>query len=153
MEEKGGESAHDEDEGKGPEGQDEARAGVGFPKRQRPTAQVAKDERGPGLRGFLDGEKDVVQRDESFLDRRDLEEEEAERDLQERAGGDGPPSDVPAVLADGPGEGDEGREAESALKDQHGAALPLRRLAAADMRPSCERPLPFPLSLSRGSIF
>ena len=83
---------------------DEARARPGFSERQRRAADVTEYKRRAGLRGFLDREQRVVQREEKLLEYGELEQRRREYDLQHDAGDHRAPCHHAPVFAGEPGQ-------------------------------------------------
>ena len=87
--------------------------------RQRPAADIAEHERraGPGRGG--DGIDRVIDQREHHLDLRHLEHDEREEEGDAEPDAGLPPIHRAAVLADEPGEGEDGEDAEGGLEVEH----------------------------------
>ena len=68
--EHGGHGGHDQDDGQGAEGEDEARAGIGLGKGQVAAAEVAEDKGGSGHGGFFDDQGDLVEAEKKPFEER-----------------------------------------------------------------------------------
>ena len=87
--------------------------------RQRPAADIAEHERGAGPGRGGDGIHRVIDQREHHLDLRHLEHDQREEEGDAERDPGLPPIHCAAVLADEPGEGEDGEDAEGGLQMWH----------------------------------